>query len=547
LSAFIHGFEGLKGSVVECSHSLTVMTESEYLESRKKVLSSVSFMQTTLNSLVATYQILLMTINRCTEYTKTSHGIPLSPTLETINLLETVNAPISCVNELQGRVNVELEIDPKISESIITDRQWIQDNLLCLVGNATKYSKEGTTVKVKVEISALHCSDALNGPGLNRSHFQSSPTSEERVAHEDSNPPQSIRFEVEDTGVGLRFFDERRNFEDFSADEIEEMRKLFNEPDFTKRKEMGGSGLGLHCLANRIEGLRGEYGIRPRKDHSHGAVFWFTIPYVPVSSLKGSLNHSLNSFEHHQTSPAIKWFENEMVLEHALQKKSGVGSVLTSEPEDVSPLVSPIKPSEQNELERISPPLHEPYFPSPTRHPLRVSSSLSTEGPYTATQSARTPKETINIAKSRILVVDDSLPIQKMLKIMLEKNGYEVVTAVNGLEAVQFFQSAMEEKLLSQQLAQQAFDGILMDIQMPVMGGIEAITKIREFERTAYPDDEVIFLRHHLIVAMSAGSDDQTLEAVYKAGADDFLPKPFNLQSFKKILEDYHHKANLKD
>jgi two-component system response regulator (stage 0 sporulation protein F) len=513
------------------------MTESEYVESRNEVLSSVSFMQTTLNSLVATYQILLMTINRCTEYTKTAHGIPLNPTLETINLLETVNAPISCVNELQDRVPVELEIDPLISESIITDRQWIQDNLLCLVGNATKYSKERTTVKVKVAISTLHCSDALNASDANRAHFQGFSTSAECISHDlKAQPRKALRFEVEDTGVGLKFFDEKRNFEDFSADEIEEMRKLFNEPDFTKRKEMGGSGLGLHCLANRIEGLRGEYGIRPRKDHSHGAQLWFTIPYVPVSSLKGSLT----SFERHE----MKWFKSEMSLEHAIQKKSNVGSNNSSEPEEVNPpsLTPLIKSPDHNSLDLTPLPENEDYKPS--SKPLnRVSSSLNTERPY----PSGTPTEMImTSAKSRILVVDDSLSIQKMLKIMLEKNGYEVITAVNGLEAVQFFQSAMEEKLLSQQLTQPAFDGILMDIQMPVMGGIEAITKIREFERTAFPEDEVVFLRHHLIVAMSAGSDDLTLEAVYKAGADDFLPKPFNLQSFKKILYGCSQKVHLK-
>jgi two-component system response regulator (stage 0 sporulation protein F) len=334
----------------------------------------------------------------------------------------------------------------------------------------------------------------------------------------------------------LKFFDEKRNFEDFSADEIEEMRKLFNEPDFTKRKEMGGSGLGLHCLANRIEGLRGEYGIRPRKDHSHGAQLWFTIPYVPVSSLKGSLT----SFERHE----MKWFKSEMSLEHAIQKKSNVGSNNSSEPEEVNPpsLTPLIKSPDHNSLDLTPLPENEDYKPS--SKPLnRVSSSLNTERPY----PSGTPTEMImTSAKSRILVVDDSLSIQKMLKIMLEKNGYEVITAVNGLEAVQFFQSAMEEKLLSQQLTQPAFDGILMDIQMPVMGGIEAITKIREFERTAFPEDEVVFLRHHLIVAMSAGSDDLTLEAVYKAGADDFLPKPFNLQSFKKILYGCSQKVHLK-
>jgi CheY-like chemotaxis protein len=555
-------------------------------------------MKTTLNSLVATYQILLMTINRCTDYTKTSHRINLVPTLETINLVESSTAPLSCVEELQGRVKVETTVDSRINDYIITDRQWLQDNLLCLVSNAVKYSEESTIATVKMTLVEMHCMDAINSFDGNAEQQRVNKHANVDLVRHDSNTRLSVRFEVEDTGFGLHFFDNKRTFEQFNEDEIEEMRKLFQEPDFSKRKELGGSGLGLHCLAKRVEALRGEYGIRPRNDKTHGALFWFSVPYVPVSSLKGSLQKSNKSAsgrsEGHirrtsesYTSPVLKWFENESVIGHAHQRKS---SSVTSFMTCLSGLehLSLERLSQQNANRKTLADIKETgevieeytgeggsgrgaglgvtglggggglqtMMKKKSSFSLRESetsthgrgfrdSSMDTEGPFTRTGSPKSffQPASSKSTKTRLLVVDDSLPILKMLRIMLEKNGFEVVTATNGAEALQYFQKSFEEKVVSEQHGQPAFDGILMDLQMPVMGGIEAIGKIRGYERYAFPEKNLF--RHHLIVAMSAGNDDETLEAVYKAGADEFLSKPFNLQAFKNILQDFHQRTHI--
>jgi CheY-like chemotaxis protein/signal transduction histidine kinase len=542
--------------MTECSASLKHTNEGELSKHRERIYNSVNFMQSTLNSLVATYQILLMTINRCTDYTKTSHGIPLIPTLENMHLLETVTAPVACIKDLQSRITVELLVEKGISEFIITDRQWLQDNLLCLVSNGVKYSEDGN-IKVRVLLSTSDASDKLNSSSdVDMSKVQLRINSASVDYHElcnlNGNSPENaggnrlagyamLRFEVEDKGVGIEFFKDQKSFEDFSQPEVEMMKKLFEEPDFTKRKELGGSGLGLHCLSKRVEALRGEFGVKPRNDNAPGAIFWFSVPYVPAQSAEGkkksSSNSKMSSSEHKTATsqnPNARWFENEATVELAEHRQSNLGSVFNIS--TTPPLFETTPQSSSKKL-------------GPFRPPSLLQVIVEEKAPAVENISLVVTQEPEK-KKPRILVVDDSLAIIKMLKMMLERSSYEVVTAVNGLEALQLFQRSFNEKGESSDAANvepqsklaHCFEGILMDIQMPVMGGIESITKIREIEKSLYPERQL--QRHHFIVAMSAGSDDEAMEAVFAAGADEFLPKPFNLQSFKKLLEEFHAREN---
>ena len=103
----------------------------------------------------------------------------------------------------------------------------------------------------------------------------------------------------------------------------------------------------------------------------------------------------------------------------------------------------------------------------------------------------------------RILIVDDEIDIRKVLRLLLENAGHEIVEAADGLKAVDAVR------------ADPLIDLCIMDISMPVMNGIEATKKIREFSPIP-----VLFL-----TARSLESDK---EAAYSGGGDDYLVKPFS-------------------
>ena len=103
----------------------------------------------------------------------------------------------------------------------------------------------------------------------------------------------------------------------------------------------------------------------------------------------------------------------------------------------------------------------------------------------------------------KILITDDELEIRKVIRLLLENAGYEVVEAADGERAVEAVRADSE------------IDLCIMDITMPVMSGVEATKKIREFSTLP-----VLFL-----TARSLESDK---EAAYSGGGDDYLVKPFS-------------------
>lgn len=126
--------------------------------------------------------------------------------------------------------------------------------------------------------------------------------------------------------------------------------------------------------------------------------------------------------------------------------------------------------------------------------------------------------------KNTMLVVDDHPVNQRLMVSMLRKLGYETEVAEDGLQAVQM---AVESK--------QGFDMIFMDLQMPMLDGIEATKKIRA------TGDEVASGKKPFIVAMTADVMDGTRERCLEAGMDDYISKPLKLGSIKTMLSKYYN------
>ncbi|MBR3878774.1 MAG: response regulator transcription factor [Clostridia bacterium] len=104
--------------------------------------------------------------------------------------------------------------------------------------------------------------------------------------------------------------------------------------------------------------------------------------------------------------------------------------------------------------------------------------------------------------KSRILIVDDEADIRRVLRLLLERRGYEVREATNGQIAVDTMHDG-------------GIDLVIMDIMMPYVSGIDAASKIREFSTAP-------------ILFLTAKSLDRDKTAAYKSGGDDYLVKPFS-------------------
>lgn len=114
----------------------------------------------------------------------------------------------------------------------------------------------------------------------------------------------------------------------------------------------------------------------------------------------------------------------------------------------------------------------------------------------------------------RILVVDDDLPTLRMMQILLGREGHQVDAVSNGLEA---FDAVKFQK----------YDIVFMDLFMPVMDGLEASCRIRQWE-----DGE----QHTFIVALTARYLPEEGYRLFEAGIDNYIPKPFELAHIERML-----------
>ena len=133
---------------------------------------------------------------------------------------------------------------------------------------------------------------------------------------------------------------------------------------------------------------------------------------------------------------------------------------------------------------------------------------------YSASQRDAVPAGSPGTRPLQILLVEDHPVNQKLAVTLLTKWGHTVVLAQNGQEAVDLFSG-------------QSWDLILMDMQMPVMNGLEATRIIRAKEQAG---------QHVPIIAMTANAMDADRVACLEAGMDEHMPKPFKIETLQTLV-----------
>lgn len=159
-----------------------------------------------------------------------------------------------------------------------------------------------------------------------------------------------------------------------------------------------------------------------------------------------------------------------------------------------------------------------------------------------------------------ILLVDDSISILKITSTMLRRHGHIVTEVENGAEALELMREKREQGLL--------FDCVVMDLQMPVMDGLEAMRRLRREESSLAPSATYEAAAaaagasaasaavvssdqqqqqqqqkceggvHQFVVGCTANSDHATSQEAYGAGFDAFMNKPFAVETFYEIIGD---------
>ena len=303
-----------------------------------------------------------------------------------------------------------------------------------------------------------------------------------------------IEFFVADDGVGIPEETQNSIFEAF--------RQAHPSRD---SHELGGTGLGLTISKRLVELMGGEMRLWS-STHSvhHGTVIYFTIPYRPflVSSMKRgdqivfTTKGVLKKVSPHSRSTRLADSNTTISSRRSTTTNTTMGGAIGK----------------------------------------AIGKAITDAGESTAGILPLLPSVAVQ-GRGKVLVVDDNKINLKLAVRIVNRLGYETDTAVNGQEAVDKFKADDSNSIRL----------ILLDKEMPVMDGLEAVRAIRriEQERThgtgtfrSNVSDLAATMRVP-VVALTAAAYKEDEEACLVAGCDAFLTKPVKQEALKDILSSY--------
>ncbi len=443
-------------------------------------------------------------------------------------------------------IELAVDIDPDLPDYLLGDPGRLRQILINLAGNAVKFTRAGE-VLVSVRRLAPAADDGR----------------EEAVADE----PVRFAITVRDTGIGI------------AADQQAAVFDPFRQADGSTTRRFGGTGLGL-SITRRLVGLMGG-SITLESEVGRGSSFCVTLTLAPAAAdalprmpqaapapaparhpgLAGrtfmvigddrascdTLQHMFEHWqcgviEHRSGTAALAWCAAHpqaqvdcIVLDLALPAMDGFDTAQSLSdtahygPVPLLTLGTPGAPFHAARGRRLG---IGAWLPKPARAD-DIRSAIETlldrprtPAPAQAPQSLQAPVHAPPPADTGsgldILLVEDNELNQQLAQILLTKWGHRVTIAANGVEALAIH-------------ARARFDIILMDLQMPEMGGFEATANIRQREQQG--------AARTVIIAMTANAFEGDREKCIAAGMDDYLSKPFRAQAFQELIARYDRTA----
>ncbi|MFQ5399845.1 MAG: histidine kinase N-terminal 7TM domain-containing protein [Anaerolineae bacterium] len=462
---------------------------------------------------------LLSIINNILDFSKIEAG-KLELESEPFDLRDCLEMSVSMLSSQAREKSIDLifSIDESTPRVVQGDVIRLRQILVNLIGNAVKFTDEGR-VTVTVTGTAL----------------------EDEKQYE-------LQFAVKDTGIGI------------PADRMSRLFQSFSQVDSSMTRKYGGTGLGL-AISKRLCELMGGV-IWVESEVNVGTTFFFTILTQIASSeptrylleeqprlhdkrlliIADNVTfreltrqaRSLGIFPYVAGSgnEALYWIRKSDPFDVALIDRN----VILSEEEDLIAQIQAMPEAEDlplvllygnnegiDHIENWDEHTFVAYLQKPIR-PVQLYEALTDILARRPDQKETKPDDTARAVSTtmaerhplRILIAEDNLINQKVALRLLAKLGYEADVVDNGRQALEALQ-------------EQYYDAVLMDIQMPVMDGVEATKQII----AQWPEE-----KRPYIIAMTAHAMEGDRERYLDAGMDDYVAKPIQ---FDRLVNALYH------
>ncbi|MCQ4035294.1 response regulator [Kaistella montana] len=473
-----------------------------------------------LNYINESGETLLSIISDILDFSKIESG-KLELFIEKCNIYKLLNQVMNVIlyQSQQKKIELLLNVEQGLPKMLFMDEPRIKQVLINLLGNANKFTEKG---EIELKVEKLHLDD-------------------QNI---------TLRFAVRDTGIGIPEDKQQRIFD------------AFTQEDSSVSKRFGGTGLGLTISNNLLKYMGSKLNLI--SELGKGSVFYFDIelPYekadfenaveenegLPLQSVlvvddnennRKIIQHMLN-YKKINTKLASNGFEaldilskgerfDIILMDYHMPFISGLETIdkikqLFKEQEESAPLVILHTSSEESEvLEyfqedpnsfRLLKPVKCEELYDTLKRAIKNSKNITVHH----TVAKETGHSALFPSHLNVLLVDDN-PVNMVLnRKMLETivPDAQLTEKVDGLQALEACK--LEE-----------FDLILMDVQMPIMDGIQATKEIR-----LLPGYSTV-----LIIGVTAGNVSGEKEKCLEAGMDDFLPKPLRQIDLLEMLKKH--------
>jgi two-component system, sensor histidine kinase and response regulator len=421
------------------------------------------------------------------------------------NLQETIENALEMISFKANAKGIELicDIDYAIPAVMVGDPNRIRQILLNLVGNAIKFTEKGE-VLVSAELKKLVDGEA------------------------------TVHFAIKDTGIGI------------SEQQRESIFEKFSQADVSTTRKYGGSGLGLSISKSLVGLMNGEVGLKSTPNK--GSTFYFDLPFEIVESgktqewWKNLSGTKVLLIENNQTSAnaLMKFFENFQIdcswvdnasdaikqvgetkfdvicVDHTLpivdgSHLAGILKGITLEANSKIILMTSSGSVNQNFKNAAHETLSKPILPGKFSH--CIAKALGFQQEIDMEKQRDAISQPFPDRDVKILLVEDNSANQELARRILNKFGFEVEIASNGMIAVK----CCEEY---------TYDLVLMDIEMPIMDGFQATSEIRKQQKNA--DIPIIALTAHAIEGYR--------ERCLAYGINDYLTKPLRKKTLVETI-----------